>query len=271
MKRILFFLLLCIPLCAAAQSGGEALTNTDIVKLSQLDLPSAAIISKIKNSKTHFDVGVDSLVSLKKNGVSGEVISVMIDASTKEEHEMESVKDYHDPKTMRKEGIYYFNKSDTNNLFIPIDPTVVSSSKSGGFGTALAQQYSYGIAKSKHTSEISGPHSHIQIPHTHPKFYFYCTGSLTPNEFALVKFIEKKKSRQMVIGSSNAYGGSVGIDDDQKVEFGYEQVAEGVYKVYAKAPFEDGEYCFIYTGSAPTMFSKNRVYDFGINAEETNH
>ena len=270
MKRIVLFLFLCIPFSILAQS--ETLTNGDIVKLAQLDLPSSAIISKIKNSQTHFDVGVDALVDLKKQGVSGDVISEMINSNSHEVKVEASHKDYNDPKTMRKEGIYYYNRSDPNNLFIPIDPTVVSNSKSGGFGTAIAQQYSYGIAKGKHVSSLSGAQSRRQIPHTKPKFYFYLNPNSTtsPNEFALVKLTERKKNREMIVGTYNAYGGSSGIDDKQKIDFTYDQIAGGVYKVYAKEPLEEGEYCFIYTGSAPTIFSNDRVYDFGISGTPNN-
>ncbi len=267
MKKIFIFILLFVSFQCFGQNKKEILTNVEIVKLSKLELSPSAIIAKIKNSSTHFDVSVDALVSLKQDGVNGDVISEMISSSTVEQREIANQKDYRDPKTMRKEGIYYYNKSDTSNLFITIDPTVVSGSKSGGVGTAIAQQYTYGIAKSKQTSEIAGAHSRKQIPHVRAKFYFYLAGNLSPNEFALVKLIERKRTRQMIVGSFNAFGGMSGIEAKQKVDFGYDQVAEGIYKVYSKEPFEDGEYCFVYTGATPSIFSNNNIYDFGINAE----
>ncbi len=267
MKKALFIFCLCFPFLAIAQS--ETLTNTDIIKLAKLDLPAAAIISKIKASNTHFDVGVDALVALKTNGVPGEVISEMISAQSHEAKVEASYRDYRDPRTMRKYGIYYYNKSDTNNLFVPIDPTVISNSKSGGFGAALARQYSYGLAKSTATSGLSGPHSRRQIPHTKPRFYFYLdpASNMSPNEFSLVRMKERTDSRQIIVSSGNAYGSDVGISEKQKVDFSYDQVADGIYKVYAKEPLEGGEYCFIYTGSAPQLFSKDKVYDFGIDIQ----
>jgi hypothetical protein len=269
MKKLLLFILAWMPFFTVAQTSDKTLINADIIKLAKLDLPSAAIISKIKNSPTHFDVGVDALVELKSKGVSGEVISEMIDASSHEQKAVAGRKDMRDPATMRKEGIYYFNRKDSSHLFVPIDPTVVSHSKSGGFGIAVAQHYSYGIAKASQVSSLSGAHSRRQISHTKPRFYFYfnATNTISPNEFALVKLTEKKTGRTMVVGSSNSYGQSIGVNEKQKVDFNYDQVAEGVYKVYPKQPLEDGEYCFLYTGSAPTLFSENKVYDFGINTE----
>jgi len=264
MKKTLL-LLLCLPLMASAQT--ETLTNDDVIKLSKLDLPPAAIISKIKNSKSHFDVSVDALVTLKQQGVNGEVVSEMIGTASREEKVVASQKDYRDPKTMRKHGIYYYNKGDTSNLFVPLDPTDISNSKSGGFGTHVAQHYTYGMAKNNHVSELSGAHSRRQIEHNRPRFYFYCdpATSISPNEFSLVQLKEKNDSRQMIVGASNRYGHESGISEKQKVDFAYDQIADGVYKVYFKEPLDAGEYCFIYTGAAPVQGFRNKVYDFGIS------
>lgn len=193
MKKVILLLYMSCPLLGWSQNS-TVLTNADIIKLSSLDLPPSAIISKIKNSQTHFDVGVDSLVELKRHSVNGEVLSEMIAASSREEAITDSKKDLNDPKTMRKHGIYYYNKSDPSHLFIPIDPTVVSSSKSGGLGTRLAQHYSYSIAKNNRISSLSGPHAHREIPHVKPRFYFYLDSktSISPNEFCLVKLTERK-------------------------------------------------------------------------------
>ncbi len=253
------------PFFASAQSN-TTLTNADIVKLSSLDLPPSAIVSKIKNSKTHFDVSVDALVELKKNVVSGEVISEMINSSSHEQAVSDSKKDMNDPRTMRKQGIYYFNRKDSSHLFVPIESTVVSNTKSGGLGTRLAQSYTYGIVKNKYISSLSRPHAHVEILQSKPKFYFYLAASnvKSPNEFALIKLKEKKNSREMTIASENSYGFNIGIDDKEKIDFSYEEVADGIYKVFLKEPLASGEYCFIYTGSVPGIFFGYFAYDFSI-------
>ncbi len=264
-RVLIFALSLLLPIFSLAQSN-VILSNADIVKLSSLDLPPSAIISKIKNSKTHFDVSVEALVELKKNNVHGDVISEMITASSHEQAVADGQKDMNDPKTMRKPGIYYYNKSDPTNLFIPIDATSVSATKTGGLGTRLAQSYTYGIVKNKYISSLSGAHAHREIPHSKPKFYFYLNNSNvgSPNDFALVKLKEKRNTREMTIASANSYGASIGIDDKEKIDFNYERIADGIYKVYAKEPMDIGEYCFVYIGAVPGIFSGYKVYDFSI-------
>jgi len=116
---------------------------------------------------------------------------------------------------------------------------------------------------------IVGAHSNRQIHKANPVFYFYLPpeGDLSPNEFSLVELHAKKNGREMTVGTSNAYTHSSGISEKEKVELTYEPVADGIYKVTPKQPLDEGEYCFVFTGSAPKLFSNNKVYDFGISPE----
>ena len=266
MKKILYTFLLCLPLIGSAQNAGKApLTNADIIKLVKLDLPPAAIIGKIKSSPTHFDVSVDALVELKKQGVTGDVMNEMMAASTSEEkHTAVTSQDYTDPKTMRKHGLYWYEPKNTANPLILLDPTVISNTKVKG-GSA----FTYGIGGYHNISILSGAHSNRQIHKANPVFYFYLPpdGDLTPNEFSLVELNTKKKGREMTVGTINGYAQSHGISEKEKVELTYESVADGIYKVSPKQPLDEGEYCFVFTGSAPKLFSNDKVYDFGISPE----
>lgn len=60
---------------------------------------------------------------------------------------------------------------------------------------------------------------------------------------------------------------SSGIDDKYKIQFKYEKVSPGVYRVYAEKPLEKGEYCFMYAGATSTVMGAapiQKVYDFGV-------
>jgi hypothetical protein len=63
---------------AAAAGAPKPLTNDDIVTMVQAGLPQDVVIEKIKGSKTAFDTSTDALVAIKKAGVSGEIIRVMV-------------------------------------------------------------------------------------------------------------------------------------------------------------------------------------------------
>lgn len=154
----------------------------------------------------------------------------------------------------------------------------MGDSKSGGFGAALAQSYSYGLASSNVTSSLVGKNSKLIIDSNEPVFYFYFDNSnsfnrdnwffasaSSPNEFVLVKLKEKKDSREMVIGSANVYGSSSGIPNKSKIPFDYVEEAPGVYKVTFSSPIDKGDYCFTYASSNPNRYSNDKVFDFSIS------
>jgi len=278
MKPTLFFsILIAFSLFANAQSKVDTLTNEKIIKLSKLGLKPSIIVNKIQTSYTIFDVSTDALIKLSDNGVSADVINIMMTTNTRAEEEVANQKDMNDPKTMRRTGIYYYDPNDNIKQIKRVDPTVTSTSKSGGFGTFVAQAYTYGLANSKQRSDLAGKNSRLQLNNSNPFFYFYFENNAnpkaddwffatatSPNEFVLVKLDEKKDSREMVVAKGNAYSSSTGISNKIKVDFTYEEVTDGIYKVTLKQPLPKGEYCFLYASSTPTQYSNNKVWDFGI-------
>lgn len=58
----------------AQQPRAPALTNADLMKMSQSGLSDEVIINSVKNQGGQFDLGADSLIALKQAGVSDRVI-----------------------------------------------------------------------------------------------------------------------------------------------------------------------------------------------------
>lgn len=82
----------------------------------------------------------------------------------------------------------------------------------------------------------------------------------SPNEFVMVKFTlsKNKKSREVVTGSYNSYEGlSAGINDAQKVPFFFVKINQGIYKVQLKEGEKEGQFGFLYAGSATTYGMRN--------------
>lgn len=57
----------------------ETLTNSEIILMTKAGLSQELIIGKIKDSTGKYDVSTQSLIDLKKAGVSDEVIALMMD------------------------------------------------------------------------------------------------------------------------------------------------------------------------------------------------
>lgn len=66
-----------------AQEAKKPLTNEQVVKLVQVEIPDETIILVIEYSRTHFDMSPDGLVALRNSGVSKIVVDAMLDSGSK--------------------------------------------------------------------------------------------------------------------------------------------------------------------------------------------
>lgn len=264
---------LLFAITVSGQSKDEVLTNASVINLYSKGLSSSIIVSKIKTSKTNFDVSTDALIQLKDQKIPDDIVNAMVDASANQENEPG---DINDPNAIHESGLYYYKIVDTKPVMTELEPTVCAQAKMGGvFASALT----YGIAKIKTKATIDGGQARLQLDDPNPVFYFYFdkgqnlnssgiswfNASSSPNEFLLVKMDEKKKDREFVTGSANAYAGaSSGVDDKYKVDFNIDKIKTGVYKVTPKKALVPGEYCFMYAGSTTIGGTSGKVFDFGI-------
>ena len=72
------FALFVVFALTPARGNEAALTNEDILRLTQVGLAPAIIITVIQDSTTDFDTSVDQLVTLKEAGVADDVIAAMV-------------------------------------------------------------------------------------------------------------------------------------------------------------------------------------------------
>src|SRR5882724_9505871 len=83
--RILFtavVLVVSLLVTAPTALAQEVLTNQSIVEMVKAGLSERVIIAKIRTSPTNFDTHTDSLIALKKNGVSEKVIEAIMSPSS---------------------------------------------------------------------------------------------------------------------------------------------------------------------------------------------
>ena len=71
-----------LSLPGATSLAQEVLTNDSVIQMVKAGLPEAVVIAKIKSTSTKFDLKTDSLVSLKKAGVSDKVLEAMVAAGS---------------------------------------------------------------------------------------------------------------------------------------------------------------------------------------------
>jgi len=73
---------MCLAVPASVSLAQEVLTNDSVIQMVKAGLPEAVVIAKIKSTATKFDLKTDSLVNLKKAGVSDKVLETMVAAGS---------------------------------------------------------------------------------------------------------------------------------------------------------------------------------------------
>ena len=131
----------------------------------------------------------------------------------------------------------------------------------------------YGIWMSKVKTKVPGSSANLQVKDPQPVFYFYlnpkdrtmATVNYFPanvNQFQMVKFDVKGKGREVAVAKMNDYYSKTGITDEYLVEFSFEKVADGVFKVSPKTVLKSGEYGFFLLGTGASIGAT--FFDFGV-------
>lgn len=273
-QNLILVLLISVGFSSFGQES-DVLTNEAIIGMRAKGLPASIIAARLKTAKNAFDISTEALIKLTENKIPEDLINAMIDAASDPNRHFVKT-DPNNPMDMHDSGIYLYKKTGETAEIVPLEPTVYSQSKSGG---ALASALTYGIAKVKVAVTLDGTSSRMQLSDKQPVFYFYFdltknslsqtsnwwfSTATSPNEFILVDFTVKKKSRDVETGSASITGSSAGVADKNKIPFKFDKIAPGIYKVYFDKPIS-GEFCFMYAGSVPQGFEAvNKVYDFGV-------
>ena len=296
MKRINLLCLIFVLLStySISQQKNDTVYNNTIIKMYSSKLSDKIILQKINTNLCKFDVSTDALIELKQNGISDEIVNLMVDKQTKNEN----IKEQNTNSNNDGKG-YYFKSSGIyfkkGKEYVLLDQTIVTSST----GSA-------GLTNVKYLSQIEGKEANYLFNEL-PSFYFnFITekkelnnsnanppssnndpmqtylnaigvnqnqSATSPNEFKLVKLKVSKGKREYLSGKINALGKvDFSIGDKYLVSFKYEKVSENTYKVILPSDLKPGEYCFLYlnnnANNNPILLqmnkNSNKVYDFGF-------
>lgn len=283
-KGMALLVLVCFVLAStcAAQEPTKTMTNQDVIEMVQLGLGDGVIIDKIHTAPvTQFDTSIAALKALKEAKVSDAVIEAMINPRGTAANAVSAKADPNDPNAAHDPGIYMYTQGKNGPQLTMLEPTIYSQGKTGGvFKSAMT----YGIAKVKWKAVVRGRHADVHTNDSSAAFYFYFEasnsglgnvsfgGTTTPNEFTLLKFDEKKDSRETIVMRENAFGASSGTDQKANVGFSFTKLRPGVYKVVPNAPLSPGEYCFLSSlgigAYGAGAAGANRLFDFSVIAPE---
>lgn len=279
-----YLLIVCLMMIAAVRAQ-DVMTNADIVKMTKAGFGAPVVIAKVKSAPGKYDLSLDQMIEMKKQGVTDEIVAAMLEANNRAQNTITSTKistvetasaDPNDPLAPHSFGIYLYEERDGAKQMTQLLPSVSAQNRTGGLWTS---SMTYGIGKVKIKANLPGNAAKLQLKTSKPVFYFYLdakSGGLNtasgipsnPSEFTLVKFNVRSDNREVTIGKSNAFGAKGGLSDEYVKQFTAEQISEGVYKITPNENLPAGEYGFYLINSGNSNASTAvgaKFFDFGIN------
>lgn len=232
----------------------DVLANESIVKLVKAGLSEEVVIGMIKTQTCQFQVGLDQVLELQKNGVSSKIIAAMVDrGKTGASPPSESPKS---AGPVSEVGVY-FKKGD---VWTDLPPEVVNF-KTGGvlktIGTA-------GIVKGDMNGHVNGEHSPNALK-TPIELLVYAPEGVAITEYQLLRLRDQKGSREFRTVTGGVMHVSGGATRDL-VPFENKKVAPRTYQIVLPN-IGTGEYGLLPPASSdPTAASGRlgKIYSFRI-------
>ncbi|HEY5726645.1 MAG TPA: hypothetical protein VIX40_11850, partial [Methylomirabilota bacterium] len=217
----------------------------------------------------NFDTSTNSLLALKKAGVSDKVIEAMVNAprsgaaaaapapaapsaATSAPSPSVSAAARNSAggaaATLPRDSIFHLNGAN----YVEMQPQVVEI------------EVSNAVFSSKSDVVLGGRRAEYRITDKQPQFYSY----FAPTEALLVKLKpgDKKNDRNLKMGSGgyHPYGGSSrqGVRSEDRIAVKSEREANGFYRISPSSPLPAGEYGFIVLSGAT---AGGRMFDFGVD------
>jgi hypothetical protein len=243
-----------LSLPGATSLAQEVLTNDSVIQMVKAGLPEAVVIGKIKSTATKFDLKTDSLVSLKKAGVSDKVLEAMVAAGSGSAPATGAMPA--PPAPAMAAGAL----KNTDVIYQLVGGKYVEM-----FATSANLETNMAFFQSKSEVVLEGKRAQYRTTDKQP--VFLSTYSSTDAPLVRLKPGDDHNDRNLKIGSGAfmPFGGTqkMGVRNEDKIPVTIERDPRGFYKVTPSAALPPGEYGFILaTGFGA---GSGKIYDFGVD------
>jgi hypothetical protein len=243
-----------LSLPGATSLAQEVLTNDSVIQMVKAGLPEAVVIAKIKSTATKFDLKTDSLVSLKKAGVSDKVLEAMVAAGSGSAPTTGAMPA--PPAPAMAAGAL----KNTDVIYQLVGGKYVEM-----FATSANLETNMAFFQSKSEVVLEGKKAQYRTTDKQP--VFLSTYSSTDAPLVRLKQGDDHNDRNLKIGSGAfmPFGGTqkMGVRNEDKIPVTIERDPRGFYKVTPSAALPPGEYGFILaTGFGA---GSGKIYDFGVD------
>lgn len=241
-----------VALPAFGQEAGDALTNDDVIKLTQAGVAPSVISAMIRSSATDFDTSVDGVLALAQAGVHEDVMEAMAGPAAPPPapagaHLPVPVQTLDLQQTVRYEptrtqatptelvrtdfsgtgcegqvpGIY-FDEEDEGKVVRPLEPTIIQQgqNKGGALGGITKALVGVGVKAGRSLAVLGNARAPVRTDRS-PKFLFCLEesqagmGAVNPMLFPFVELTVKPKKNQRTLVVGKDFGLAVAALSDE--------------------------------------------------------
>ncbi|MFL6259682.1 MAG: hypothetical protein ACJ76Y_08225 [Thermoanaerobaculia bacterium] len=258
-----------VLLFAAASVGVAAptqkpLSNDDVLSMVQAGLPQDVVIEKIKSSKTAFDTSTEALVSLKKAGVSSDIIRIMVNPNAESKPAGTGASPWGSDNAPvgcqvppggqppwlsgASPAMWLVKPEKTERTEINYERGTITHVGFAGFGARLLVLHPIKAALRVNSQTQ----------------FLSC---INPTDAPLVHFSLDNESdeRNTSVGRTTPFNMTFNISEGDLVKYKFEKTPDGYFKITPEAPLKSGEYGFVPQGAAGFFTAGERVYTFGVD------
>jgi hypothetical protein len=246
---------MALSMPAATSLAQEVLTNDSVVQMIKAGLPESVVISKIRSTPTRFDLKTDSLVNLKKAGVSDKVLEAMMAAPSSPAAAAPA------PAPAAAAAAPAAGSLRTQDAIYQL----IGGKYVELFATSANLEVNTAFFQNKSEVVLEGRKAQYRTSEKQP--VFLSAYSSTDAPLVKLKPGDKSNDRNLKIGSGAfmPFGGTqkMGVRNEDKIAVTIERDARGLYRVTPSAPLPPGEYGFILaTGFGA---GSGKIFDFGVD------
>jgi len=246
--------LMALSLTVATSVGQEVLTNDSVVQMIKAGLPESLVIAKIRSTPTKFDLRTESLVSLKKSGVSDKVLEAMMTPGSPAPGAQAAAPPPSAAApaagTLRdRDAVYQL----IGGKYVELFPTSANLETNMAFFSSKSEIVLEG-RKAKYRTSDKQP-------------VFLSTYGPTDAPLVRLKPGDSNDDRNLKIssGAFMPFGGTqkMGVRNEDKIATNIERDSRGFYRVVPAEPLPPGEYGFILASGFGA--GTGRIFDFGVD------
>ena len=247
------------PQAPGAPSGkpdSTQMTNDSVLRMHAAGLSDDLIVQTIQTQPGRYDTDPDTLIALKKVGLSDTILSAMsgkarrqitnVDTPAVQEIALSPVNEI---------GVYYKDKT---GRWTPMDSEPVHV-KSGGF---VKSTLTHGIIKEDRNGVVSGRESKLELPRP-IEFLIYTPEGVTASEYELLAFRLNSKDREFRVLTGGVIHSTGGAKRDD-VAFTPVKIAPRTWTFRLDEKTPGAEYGILPPGTG-NVTNGGKIYTFAIS------